>query len=189
MSLRRLTPVLAATALLVCGPVHASSVRAATIEDLARSADAVIRGRVEALRVVTVDHGRRIFTIATVTVLEDLSGTKAKKVEVVLEGGVDGKIEQRVVGMPQLTRGEEVVLFLSRPGGPKRAVPRFRLEALSLAVFRVDGGQAVRVTRGLSVVTGPIGTSARTVAAENRLPLPVLERRIRAALHAPGRRP
>ena len=188
----RPTPVrllLLCAALSVAAPVRASTVAGATVEDLARAAGAIVEGQVTHTRAVTVDDGRRILTVVTVSVARSLKGGAFTQVQVVVPGGHVGNIAQQVTGLPALTVGEQVVLFLARRPGAAHPVPRFDLTALGLSIYQVQGTRAVRHTRGLEVVTGPLDRAPKQVASDDRLDLATLRARIRAALKSPGRAP
>ncbi len=138
---------------------------------------------------MTVDDGRRILTVVTVSVARSLKGGAFTQVQVVVPGGHVGNIAQQVTGLPALTVGEQVVLFLARRPGAAHPVPRFDLTALGLSIYQVQGTRAVRHTRGLEVVTGPLDRAPKQVASDDRLDLATLRARIRAALKSPGRAP
>lgn len=182
------TLLLAATvAVAVSRPARASTVVASTVEDLARGAGAVVEGQVTATRSVPVDRGRRIVTLVTLQVSKAFKGGPLTTITVLVPGGVLGKIAQQVSGCPALRDGERVILFLERAPGLPHPVPRFRLTALGLSVYELHGKVAVRRTRGLDVVTGPLDRTPKQVHSDDRLDLATLRARIQAALRGPSR--
>ena len=170
MRLPRLLLPLAA--LLLSGPARAAVAVPSSVEELARDADAVVRGRVVSKTArFTPDH-RRIFTWVEVEPSSVWAGTAKGRVTVLVPGGVVGDIGQRVDGMPAFAQGEDVVVFLS--GAEAGA---FRVTGLAQGKFSVKDGTA---TPDLSHM---IFTEAPLRAGERR-PGPMgvaeLEQRVRS---------
>ena len=80
------------------------------VEDLAKRADAVVHGKVDALE-CTRDPAGRIFTRVELDVAEVWKGKPAGRFTLVLAGGVLGARKVAVVGGPEYRLGEEVVVF------------------------------------------------------------------------------
>ena len=123
--------------LLAAGPARAMLAVPATVEDLARSSDAVLRGKVVSVSSEWAEDQRRIFTRVEVAPTSVWRGSARARVTVLVPGGVVGRIGQRVDGAPGFAKGEEVVVFLTgaAPGS-------FRVNGLAQGKFRVDGPAA-----------------------------------------------
>jgi hypothetical protein len=108
-----------ALATLWSGDAHATTFDDATIEELVRASDVIVRGRVEA--VVVEPNGpsgqRGIHTRAIVRVDETIRGDARELVEVWVHGGQLGRRMRVVPGQATFREGEEVVLFLFEAGG------------------------------------------------------------------------
>jgi len=163
---------LALAALLAAAPAAASTVLAATVEELTRTADLVVRGTVEGRESRFAPGGRRIFTTLRVRPAAVWKGSAGGVVEVTIPGGVVGDIGQRVSGVAAFDDGEEVVLFLRRAG------PAFGVMGLSQGKFRVEGDTARNRVGGLYRVERAIPAGERLA---EEMPLAELERRVRSA--------
>ena len=111
-SLRRLGALL--VLLLLAGPAQGAQAVALSVEGLTRSADAVVRGQVQARSTTVSEDGLRVFTLVDVAVSATWRGEAPRTVRVIVPGGVSGRIGQRVEGAPAFAEGEEVVVFLHR---------------------------------------------------------------------------
>lgn len=154
-------------------PAMAAVAVPASVEDLARESDAVVRGKVARTTARWSKSGRRIFTFAEVDVASVLRGSAPARTTVVVPGGVVDGIGQRVDGMATFSEGEEVVLFLNRTDGPE-----YRVRGLGQGKFSVSKGEARPDLSGITFERRP---SLR--ASERRAePMAVveLERRVRA---------
>lgn len=116
-----------AMALFAPGTASLAVLERMSLEDLARTADAVVVGTVVS-RGSRYDDRRpdRIVTDVVVRVERGVRGDVSGEVVVTIPGGeVDG-MGQIVTGAPVLRPGEEVVLFLhparATPLGPRRAI-------------------------------------------------------------------
>jgi hypothetical protein len=163
--------LLALALLGIAAPAAASTFVAATVEEVARSSAAVVRGRVVAAAARTTRDGR-IVTDVEVEVASAWKGAPERTVRIVVPGGSLGGIALRVEGAPTFAPDEEVVVFLVREG------PAWRVNGYGQGKFRVVGADA---RPGL----GAARVVPRETAAGERLvgPMPVeeLERRVRAA--------
>lgn len=130
------------TGITLCAfPLAATTVAPWDLSDMAMASDLVVRGEVQSLRTFREPSGR-ILTEAVVEVREAMQGQAPETVTVTWPGGeLDGQ-GQRVPGTPRVRAGQEVVLFLARPG-PDALVARYlpvSLAAGVLAVRRLPGG-------------------------------------------------
>ena len=155
-----------AAALVAAVPALASLAVPVSVEDLARSSDAVVRGRVVKLTARRSNDGSRIFTYA------EVESTAVWRV--VVPGGVVGAIGERVDGAPAFSEGEEVVLFLGKLGERE-----YQVHGMAQGKFAVVKGQARPGLSRLAFVKGQ-GLREGERRAE---PMAVdeLERRVREA--------
>jgi hypothetical protein len=164
--------VIAAAALVAAAPVFAAQAISVSVEELARTSDAVVRGRVARAQSEQTADGMRIFTRFEVRTSAVLRGKAPASAFVVVPGGVVGRIGQRVDAAPTLTLGEEIVLFLQRSSDDT-----FVVTALAQGKFSVFGTVARPDLSNLTFV----GTSVRP--GERRvedMPVAELERRVRS---------
>lgn len=159
--------------LILCGAAAAAVARPATVEQLAREADAVVEGRVVGMESRWAPDGRHVVTRVTVRVSRVLRGTAGAEVALEVPGGTVGGFGQRVDAAPSFQPAEEVVVFLRRvPGG------RSVVHGLAQGKFRVVAGEA---RPGLeSWAFTPEALPAGERRAEP-MPLDELERRVKGA--------
>jgi hypothetical protein len=188
--MRRFWPRLVLLALVAllgrAGPAAATVMLEASVEDLTRESDAVVRGKVASAEGHRSADGKRIFTRVTVEVAEAWKGAPGKTVVVQVPGGVYGDIGQIVHGAPTFVPGEEVVVFLRRqPGRPDGAAPTFHVAGLAQGKLRIDrdavrGPVAVADLRGLELKRRS-GVPAAPAPAPAPIPVPELRARVEAA--------
>lgn len=106
-----LGPLLAA-ALFSAHPALGAQASAISVEQLARTSDAVIRGKVLAARAARRDG--RVFTTYDVRTAVTLRGRSPAVAHVRVPGGVVDGMGERVDAAPSLVVGEELILFLRR---------------------------------------------------------------------------
>src|ERR671936_1166195 len=129
--------LLALTMLAAALPARAALAVPASVEELARSSQAVVRGRVTGVSSRWSDDQRRIFTYVDIAPSSVWRGAPPARITVVVPGGVVGPIGQRVDGAPGFAKGEEVVVFLS-----EAEAGTFRVTGLAQGKFRVEDGAA-----------------------------------------------
>jgi hypothetical protein len=134
--------------LAVAGQAVASLAVPATVEDLARTSDAVVRGRVSKITARWSSDGRRILTYIEVETSSVWQGSAPSHLTVVAPGGVVGNIGQHVDGAPEFSQGEEVVLFLGKLG------KAFRVRGLAQGKFSVVNEKAQPDVSAFSFVQG-----------------------------------
>jgi hypothetical protein len=170
-------------ALLVCAMaaavvrLHATTLVPADLQDLTRSAGAIVRGRVSDTSVQWTADRRSIETVVTLEVEATLKGSLSAPVRFSVPGGTLGRYRRILVGAPEFAAGDRVFVFLTwrGPGMPY-------LVGLSQGVFRVvaDSNGGLLVTPPLLVP--PASGSVPIVRGDpSRRPLPLLafERQIR----------
>ena len=166
------------TLALVLVLAAAAAARAATfvapsVEEMARSSDLVVRGRVLGTAGRALPGGR-IVTEVEIEVDPDgaWKGAPARTVRLVVPGGRAGRTAMRVDAAPSFSEGEDVVVFLSRAG------PAWRVNGQALGKFRVEGAEVRPAVEGSRLLEKELGPGERRVGS---MPLAELERRVRAA--------
>lgn len=162
---------LALVALLAAAPAAAATFVAPSVEELARSSEAVVRGRVVDVA-SRAAAGGRIVTEIEVLVATAWKGTAERTVRFVVPGGRAGGLALLVDSAPSFEPGEEVVVFLSRSGDA------WRVNGQSLGKFRVEGTEARAAIEGSRTLPGAIAAGERHVGP---MPIGELERRVRGA--------
>jgi hypothetical protein len=168
---RFLRPLLAAVSVAAAAPALAAQARAISVEGLARSSDAVVRGRVVASHARQREDGR-IFTTYEIRTAGVLRGRAPSTVRVRVPGGVVGRAGQRVDAAPALTAGEDLVLFLRRAGEDGYVVAE-----LAQGKFTVDGAQARPDLSRFTFVSTSVPPGERRA---EEMPVAELERRVRS---------
>jgi hypothetical protein len=104
----------AASFTVAATPAAATIVKSLSLDEMARTADVIVQGRVE--RRTSSWEERRIYTVSEIRVEESLKGpARAGEVLRVRQlGGEVGGIAQTIAGNAKLAEGEEVILFLDR---------------------------------------------------------------------------
>lgn len=164
--------LLVVAALFAVTPALAAQAVAVSVEELARTSDAVVRGRVTTARAQKTADGRRIFTTYEVRPAAVLRGKAPKVARVVVPGGVVGTMGQRVDAAPNLGTGEDVVVFLKRAGNDE-----FTVTGMAQGKFSVVGRVARPDLSNLTFVKMSVGAGERRV---EEMPLSELERRVRS---------
>ncbi|AKJ00597.1 matrixin [Archangium gephyra] len=129
---------------LLVPTARASTLMALDVPALTRGSELVIRGRVLQATSRPLPGTGRIVTGVEVSVDEVLVGAvPSPSVQVTLPGGTVGALRQLVSGVPELARGEEVVLFLAA------GTEGLRVVGLAQGAFRIqrsEEGQKVSAT-------------------------------------------
>jgi hypothetical protein len=157
-------------ALFLPAPGAASVALRASVEDLARSSDAVVRGKVERQRSSWM--GRRIYTEVEVRASSVWRGSAPGLVKVLVPGGVVGDIGQHVDAAPRFVDGEEVVVFVSSSSG------RAMVNGLAQGKFTVQGATVLPGSGGTTLLRGAVRPGDRP---SEEMPLAELERRVKEA--------
>jgi hypothetical protein len=127
--------ILAAVLMLAATPSLAAVSVPASVEDLARGSDAVVRARVVGLSARWV--GARIYSFTELDVTGVWRGSAPARLRIATAGGVVGRIGQRVDGMAAFAPAEEVVVFVSQGDGGA-----FRVNGLAQGKFAIQGAMA-----------------------------------------------
>ena len=124
-------------------PLSASQFINVAFDDMARGSELVVRGTIEETYSKWDDANEVIYTYATIRVKNYFADTTGPDYIVVREvGGTVGGYTQQAIGFPELRRGEDVVLFLSRW---EEDAADLRIDAFSQGKYLVKnrGGQEV----------------------------------------------
>src|SRR5215467_14250250 len=135
---------------LVGGLAHATVVLPADLGELSHGAVAIARGRIVAVESQWKDGRRGIETLVTLEPETYLKGSLGSTVQFRVPGGTLGRFSSVVVGAPQFTVGQRVILFLGSRGP---TIPY--VLGLSQGVFRL-----VQSSQGDWIVTPPPIVSA-----------------------------
>jgi len=154
--------------------LSASIVVPATLDELAGEAELVVHARVAHVETRQAPGTRRVERLVSFDVLRALKGSPSGTVQVVLAGGTFGRYRTVVPGVPDLTQGEEVVLFL-------RAWPARGLQLVGFTQgflrVRVDASTGERVVAA-PVAAGSDGPVVRGATDRGPQPLARIEARI-----------
>ena len=148
----------------------ASTFLETSVEETARTSQAVVRGVVERTR--SRWAGSRIVTEVTVRVTGAWKGQPGDRLILLVPGGTVGELAQTVDAAPTFEDGEEVVVFAGRRGRT------WRVNGLALGKYRVEGGVATPGTGGARFERRALAAGARAVG---RMSVAELESRVRSA--------
>lgn len=162
---------LALAVLAAAGPAAAATFVTTSVEEVARSSEAVVRGRVVSQAARATPDGR-IVTEVEIEVASAWRGAPPRTVRIVVPGGSLGTVALRVDAAPTFEDGEDVVVFLARNG------PKYSVSGYALGKYRVEGGEARPSLGNALVLPRALRAGERAVGA---MPVDDLERRVRAA--------
>src|SRR5206468_10087446 len=168
-------------------PLRATVVLPADLGELTRDARAIVRGRVAAVEARWGDDHRSIDTIVTLEVETYLKGAFGSTLLFRVPGGELGRFRSIVVGAPEFSVDDRVVVFLGARGP---SVPY--VLGLSQGVFRIvralaNSGwlvtpPAILPAGGGTVAAGPM---VRGDPSRRALPLADFEQRVLALAGGP----
>ena len=171
--------------------VGATIVVPADVAELSVDAAAIAHGRIVRVE-ARQGEGRRVERLVTLQVLEYFKGGWGNVVQFRMPGGTFGRYQTVMIGAPDFTEGDEVVLFLgARPEDDRARPARPYVLGMHQGVYRVIADQATgrrMVTPPLVLGAGVEGTPSPTKRGDvNRVPVELREfqGRIAAALAAP----
>jgi hypothetical protein len=171
-TLERMRRALALLLLAAAVPAAAATFVATSVEEAARSAEAVVRGRVVTTAPRLARDGRRVVTEVEIAVASAWKGTPEATVRVVVPGGSTGAVATWVDAAPTFAAGEEVVVFLAREGAG------WRVMGHAMGKYRIEGPGAHPALGGAVVLPRALAAGER---AAGPMPVSELERRVRAA--------
>ena len=166
--------------LAVPRPLTASIVIPATLDELAAEAELVVHARVAHVDTRQARGTLRVERVVTLDVLRALKGSPGETLQLVLSGGTFGRYRTVVPGVPEVSEGEEAVIFLrSSPSGATHLVG-FSQGVLRL---RVDPATGQRIVAA-PVIAGVDGPVVRGATDRGPQPLAEIEARIGRAVLA-----
>jgi hypothetical protein len=175
----RMLPVVCSLALLATAPAEATIVIPADLGQLARDAQAIVRGRVVAVAGRWTEDRRTIETIVTIEAESYLKGSFGPTLQFRVPGGDLGRYRSIVVGAPGFAVDDRVVLFLGASGP---SVPH--ILGLSQGVFRVvpapDGSGSVVIPPPVLPTAGGPTPLVRGDRSRRPAPLADFEASVRA---------
>jgi hypothetical protein len=167
---------IAAVALMLGLPIQATVLVGADLGELSREAVAIVRGRVAAVEGQWGEGRRSIETMVTLEVERYVKGSLGDTVAFRVPGGELGRFRHVVVGAPEFTIGERVLVFLGARGPSIPYVLGF-----SQGVFRIAGAtDASDWVTSPAFFPSPAARLVRGDAARQRMPLADFEERVRA---------
>ena len=165
----------------------ASTFVAMSADELIEQSAAIVQGRVIRTNARWNDQGNMVVTDATVVVTDPIVGDPGAELIVQLPGGQVGDFLVEAHGFPQLSRGQEVILFLSQDPttGTSRIVGHSqghfevveRLDGVTLAVPQMEDGVSFLTPSGqplpppASAELGVFKNSVRAQAARAGKPV------------------
>ncbi len=157
---------------LAAAPAAAATFVTTSIEEAARSSEAVVRGRVLSTAARVTDDGRRVVTEVELAVESAWKGAPGTTVRLVVPGGTTPTLAMWVDAAPTFEPGEEVVVFLGRQGSA------WRVMGHALGKYRVKGAEALPAVSHDEVLPRALPPGERAAGA---MPVAELERRVRSA--------
>ncbi len=91
-------------------PLQCATLERLSLDDMIAQSTAIVRGKVTSSYVAP--SGRLLFTHYVVQVLEQLKGPAGTTVDIAVPGGTANNVRQIISGAPELTPGQQYVLFL-----------------------------------------------------------------------------
>jgi hypothetical protein len=164
--------------LWLVAPADATTVLPADFAAMVRTSRVIVHGVVREIRPQLAGPRRIIERVITVDVIDPIKGAAASTVRFRVPGGQIGRYRRVMVGAPEFTEGDEVVLFLS---GQPPAVPM--PFGLNQGVYRVTrGGGAATVA---PVITEGAGRIVRGDPARRPLRIDAFTQQVRAVMGQP----
>jgi len=170
--------IMAALAALVPGLAHATVEVPVEFGEMVQGSQLVVHGRVVDVRSQQTSDRRSIETIVTVAVSDALKGRPGDTVTFRMPGGEVGRYRRVVVGVPQFSSGDDVVVFLR--GAPPAMPTVFGLSQGLFRVVRTADGRAVVTPAPLTAPAMGAERVVRGDPARQPLPLDAFAREVRA---------
>ena len=178
----RLLLLLTTFAVLHAAPARATVYLPADFTEMVTTSAFILHGTIADVRSEPTEDRRAITTYVTVDVAETLKGRPGESITFRVPGGQVGRYRRIVIGAPQFSRGDEVVVFLTSRGP---SIPY--VFGLSQGVYRISRAS------GRALVTPPLvvgsGDSAERIVrgdpARRPLPLADFAREVRSVMERP----
>lgn len=168
-------------ALLAASPSTATVYVPVDFREMVTASAAIVHGHVVDVRSEPTADRSSIASYVTIEIEQPLKGPFSTEVTFRVPGGQVGRYRRIVVGAPQFTRGDEVIVFLSARGP---SVPY--LFGLSQGVYRVarSEGRALVTPTAVTVNTPGAERIVRGDPARRPLALDAFAREVKAILEA-----
>jgi hypothetical protein len=136
-----------------------------TMQEMTQRSDLIVTGQCVETRSTWVD-GRRLVTLATISVDDAIKGASTSTVTVALPGGIDSNrkhpISMNYPGAPTIQTDEDVFLFLTRADSPADTYSVMGYAQGKLSIVNNEEGKPMvsrdlnkmRVSRAVGVVRG-----------------------------------
>lgn len=171
-------------AALLAPAAHATVLIPAELSELSREAGAIVRGRVLQVDSRWTDDRRGVETRVTLDVESSLKGSLGDTVTFRVPGGRLGRVRSIVIGVPQFTVDERVIVFLGHRGP---SVPH--LVGLGQGVYRIRAeGPREQVTPVALVGTTTPQRLVRGDPSRRPWSLEAFEREVQALAQSGGAR-
>jgi hypothetical protein len=182
--MRRWVP-LAAFLLCLSSPLAATVIVPLEFRELVSAAPVIVHGRVVDVRAEWMDGRRRVETFVTLHADDFLKGHLDEDVTFRVPGGQIGRYRTIMIGAPEFTAGDEVVLFLNS------SAPNPYVYGLSLGVYRVvtdetSGRRVVIPPPVMAKVLGDAEVVIRGDRARQPLALDAFKETVRQTIAAQG---
>jgi hypothetical protein len=136
----------------------------------------IVHGHVVRVESYLTGPQRTIESVVTVSVIQSLKGDAGPTVSFRIPNGQVGRYRRVLVGAPEFTAGDEVIVFLQ---GRPPALPS--VFGLNQGVYRVSRDAAARAMVMPPRATGSDGRIVRGDPARVALPIDAFAREVRAA--------
>lgn len=100
--------------LAIEGSVLAQTTQKLSLQQLVKEADLIVKARVQDVSTQETPDRSNLTTVVMLAVEQQWKGPNVSTVIVRLPGGSAGEITQRVMGQPEFSLDEEVILFLKK---------------------------------------------------------------------------
>jgi len=157
--------------------VSATVVLPADFATVVTESGLIVHGRVTSVASHLVGPQRAIESVVTVAVIQSLKGDAAGTVSFRVPNGQVGRYRRVLVGAPEFTEGEEIVVFLQ---GRPPAMPS--VFGLNQGLYRVTRDAAARAMVMPPRMAGSDGRVLRGDPARAQLPIDAFVREVRATV-------
>ena len=158
--------------------LQASVTIPATLDELATEADFVVYARIAGVETRQSPRTLRVERVVALDVIRALKGTPPERLQLVLPGGTFGRYRTVVPGAPEVTDGDEGVIFLRASGAAPPHLVGFSQGFLRVRVDPLTGARTVAAP----VVAEGAGPVVRGATDRGPQPLARLEARIATAV-------
>jgi len=124
---------------LTPGPSTATTLLKLSVEEMSRQAELIVTGKVTQVASQWSSDQTTIYTFTTVQVMKCVAGACGEKVLLKHRGGTVGDRTLSIPGTPELSQGQEVLLFLRKdPEGEKGY---FAVVGMCQGLFAIEKGK------------------------------------------------